>query len=68
METQKKAMLSQPMAGKTDLEIIKTRERAVSHLKKLQALLNSLFHQNVQLQIFLLQSHRLQWVLTQAWE
>lgn len=44
METQKKAMLSQPMAGKTDLEIIKTRERAVSHLKKLgYDVVNTLF-------------------------
>ena len=29
----KKAMLSQPMAGKTDAEIIATRERAVHELK-----------------------------------
>ena len=31
----KKAMLSQPMAGKTDAEIVETRERAI---KKLEAL------------------------------
>lgn len=30
----KKAMLSQPMAGKTDEEIIATREKAISALKK----------------------------------
>lgn len=30
----KKAMLSQPMAGKTDEEIIKTREAAISSLEK----------------------------------
>lgn len=29
----KKAMLSQPMAGKTDQEIIETRERAIAYLK-----------------------------------
>ena len=29
-----KAMLSQPMAGKTDEEIIQTRERAVRILKE----------------------------------
>lgn len=29
----KKAMLSQPMAGKTEQEIIETRERAISALK-----------------------------------
>ncbi len=31
----KKAMLSQPMAGKTDEEIVATRERAIKHLKSL---------------------------------
>lgn len=31
----KKAMLSQPMGGKTDEEIIKTRERAVETLEKM---------------------------------
>lgn len=30
----KKAMLSQPMAGKTDAEIITTREKAISALKE----------------------------------
>lgn len=30
----KKAMLSQPMAGKTDEEIIETREKAMKALKK----------------------------------
>lgn len=29
----KKAMLSQPMAGKTEQEIIETRERAIAALK-----------------------------------
>lgn len=29
----KKAMLSQPMAGKTDHEIIETRERAIKYLE-----------------------------------
>lgn len=29
-----KAMLSQPMAGRTDAEIIATREKAVKALKK----------------------------------
>lgn len=29
----KKAMISQPMAGKTEQEIIETRERAVEYLK-----------------------------------
>lgn len=28
----KKAMLSQPMAGKTEREIVETRERAIAHL------------------------------------
>ena len=31
----KKAMFSQPMNGLTDEEIIKTREKAVSHLESL---------------------------------
>ena len=30
----KKAMLSQPMAGKTDDEIVKTREKAIQYLKE----------------------------------
>ena len=30
----KKAMLSQPMAGKSDKEIIETRERAIAELEK----------------------------------
>ena len=30
----KKAMLSQPMAGKTDEEIVSTREKAISTLKE----------------------------------
>lgn len=30
----KKAMLSQPMAGKTDDEIIATREKAIAALEK----------------------------------
>ena len=30
-----KRMLSQPMAGKTDEEIVATRERAIKHLKSL---------------------------------
>lgn len=30
----KKAMLSQPMAGKTEKEIVKTRERAIAALKE----------------------------------
>lgn len=34
MEQNRKAMLSQPMAGKTDEEIVATRERAVNELKK----------------------------------
>lgn len=39
-----KAMLSQPMAGKTDEEIIATRERAVSALKeKGYEVVNTLF-------------------------
>ena len=29
-----KAMLSQPMAGKTEEEIVSTRERAIAALKK----------------------------------
>ena len=30
----KKAMLSQPMAGKTDAEIVETRERAIKALEE----------------------------------
>lgn len=33
-KSMKKAMLSQPMAGKSEQEIIETRERAISALKK----------------------------------
>lgn len=40
----KKAMLSQPMAGKTDAEIIVTRERAIQVLKeKGYEIVNTLF-------------------------
>lgn len=40
----KKAMLSQPMAGKTDAEIIETRERAIKHLESLgYEIVNTLF-------------------------
>ena len=39
-----KAMLSQPMAGKTDEEIIQTRERAIRILKeKGYEIVNTLF-------------------------
>lgn len=39
-----KAMLSQPMAGKTDQEIIETRERAIAALKeKGYEIVNTLF-------------------------
>ena len=39
-----KAMLSQPMAGKTDKEIIETRERAMSELReKGYEIVNTLF-------------------------
>lgn len=39
-----KAMLSQPMAGKTDKEIIETRERAISELReKGYEIINTLF-------------------------
>lgn len=39
-----KAMLSQPMAGKTDKEIIETRERAISELReKGYEIVNTLF-------------------------
>lgn len=42
--TKKKAMLSQPMAGKTDDEIINTRERAVAYLEsKGYEVVNTLF-------------------------
>lgn len=41
---QKKAMLSQPMAGKTEAEIIETRERAIKHLESLGCeVVNTLF-------------------------
>lgn len=40
----KKAMLSQPMAGKTNEEIIETRERAIKSLNKLgYEVVNTLF-------------------------
>lgn len=40
----KKAMLSQPMAGKTEAEIIETRERAIKHLKSMGCeIVNTLF-------------------------
>ena len=43
MET-KKAMLSQPMAGKTDEEIVVTREKAIAALKdKGYEIVNTLF-------------------------
>ena len=43
MET-KKAMLSQPMAGKTDEEIVATREKAIAALKdKGYEIVNTLF-------------------------
>ena len=43
MET-KKAMLSQPMAGKTDEEIVATREKAIAALKdKGYEVVNTLF-------------------------
>ena len=39
-----KAMLSQPMAGKTDEEIVETRERAISFLKGIGCeIVNTLF-------------------------
>lgn len=39
-----KAMLSQPMAGKTDAEIIATREKAINALKeKGYEIVNTLF-------------------------
>lgn len=41
---QKKAMLSQPMAGKTEAEIIETRERAIERLQSLgYEIVNTLF-------------------------
>lgn len=41
---QKKAMMSQPMAGKTEAEIIETRERAIEHLQSLgYEIVNTLF-------------------------
>lgn len=40
----KKAMLSQPMAGKTEQEIIETRERAIAALKEQgYEIINTLF-------------------------
>ena len=43
MET-KKAMLSQPMAGKTDAEIVATREKAIAALKDMgYEIVNTLF-------------------------
>lgn len=39
-----KAMLSQPMAGKTEAEIIETRERAIEHLQSMgYEIVNTLF-------------------------
>ena len=44
MENQKKAMLSQPMAGKTKEEIVVTRERAIQALEaKGFQIINTLF-------------------------
>jgi len=44
MENQKKAMLSQPMAGKTNDEIVATRERAIQALEaKGFQIINTLF-------------------------
>ena len=44
MENQKKAMLSQPMAGKTNDEIVVTRERAIKALESLgYEVINTLF-------------------------
>ena len=41
---QKKAMLSQPMAGKTEAEIIETRERAIERLQSMgYEIVNTLF-------------------------
>lgn len=43
-----KAMLSQPMAGKTDEEIRVTREKAITALKeKGYKIVNTLFHRRV---------------------
>lgn len=40
----KKAMISQPMAGKTHDEIVRTRDRALKHLEKLgYSTVNTLF-------------------------
>lgn len=40
----KKAMLSQPMAGKSDEEIVATRERAIASLKEMgYEIVNTLF-------------------------
>ena len=44
MNMKKKAMLSQPMAGKTEQEIVETRERAIAALKaKGFEIVNTLF-------------------------
>lgn len=44
MMEKKKAMLSQPMAGKTDAEIVATRERAIAFLKGMgYEVVNTLF-------------------------
>lgn len=41
----KKAMISQPMAGKTDDEIVQTRDRAITHLEELgYSTVNTLFN------------------------
>lgn len=41
----KKAMLSQPMAGKANEEIVVTRERAIKTLEKMGTMLLILFSQ-----------------------
>lgn len=41
---ERKAMISQPMAGKTDDEIVQTRDRALMHLEELgYSTVNTLF-------------------------
>lgn len=41
---ERKAMISQPMAGKTDDEIVRTRDRALMHLEELgYSTVNTLF-------------------------
>lgn len=43
-ENRRKAMLSQPMAGKTEAEIVETRERAINHLERFGfEIVNTLF-------------------------